>query len=1442
MSKRAKRLLSLLLTLVMVMSLGTPAFALGGGREIGIGGGFGRDIGDDEVRDFDPSEIDEDAEEPVDLFSALDEENGIQVTVESRNNALPTLAEVRLSPVDAESVREAVEAVAGADREILVAMDISFWLDGIEIEPDEPVNVKISAPELEDAYDLTVVHIPDDAEAEPETVELVGEDELSFGVGTNEVAFRANSFSTYVITGERSRTRVTVHFGFMENNQFVPFASRGITSSSSSFPSNGLTYTSYSQNNLGNYLIYDFPGYKYKETRYDSETGTQIWPYLLMVENSARYVPAYLPYSDTSIDSWYDFTSVSNSSHDVYVIYEKYTPTQGVASGSSGGEGQVEVPELPANKVVKDNHDGTYDITLSVTGVQVEQETTTKASVIVIFDTSLSMNGDMNGNDTNYNSRRRLRIAKNAVEALGDVLLADDKVDANGNKLVQMALISFDTTAHLEQGFTSDKNVFNGAVEGLSTNGATNWEDALMLANSLVVPNDAKTYVVFVSDGDPTLCLSRGNNTDAQEFDRTNVTGYLREGVFGYGGSGNSFYNYASLQAKSIVAKSKEFYTIGLSNDATTMQQLTSDAYSGNLPEDRRYFPATSEEDLTLAFDAIANSVVDGLGFSNVAVDDGVTKMTTVESSPLTGEPVNFVYRKGTNQNDPTQNAVWTDSEEMTVPKATISDDNHVIWDIESIGSLEAGTTYSVTFTVWPSQTSYDIIADINNGIIRDSSGNIVSTGSPTDAYNAQPDSVKAQIVMVNGVYTLRTNTGLNVSYEFNGVPDTKEITNYVNGSMPLDTTYFAIHKDWINELPQDSRTAQVLTEKEDGKAYLVDSHGDWILDENENKIEADWDNYDSWKDKAVFYVDLIITKGNEDYTEVRLTSEDLTAEEGNPAWTWKQMFIAPGVLTYDESLQEGAFDLREDGDDYTVRESPSDSYYWELFAEVYHPMVINGEVIVLQLVTDEAELASSGVKDNEQTFKGDYFNIKGSVYKKLGSASDALISAVNERRSFLDLTKVVTGENAPADAKFKFTVKMENENGKISSAADYNPALDDFWFSVYDPVNQVTVKDENMVQGAIREFVDGEETGYWHFANVSGGSEVTITIQANWNVRFINLLSGTTYEFQEVESEMEDGFVFNKVEAKAEQGAAQKDYETEISGSSISGVIEEPNTDYTVTYTNQYLGYFYVYHSSNNTIERFPMAQNGVAYSEDKTFNIVEKTIQADGNKNLYGGYFQDYSGKGTFDISQISAWPYTVTEGSPIPYLRSEEASTWTYSQAYNVNGMAMIPESKAVYYLKEVPMESYLLPYLHFTYRQDTGNISTAWLMSDLDDLNYRETGVVISSDEGEYYWSYANDSVKITARNSGVTEELTPDRIWKVKTGVISWCKVFDKASSLAYLGADDEVLQYWVTPDGITVTGDKSRTYTALTTISDTAKKTEVTGNYSFTDAAHELAN
>ena len=192
MSKRMTRVLSLILTLVMFVSVSTPAFAWGGGD---LGSGWDREIGEDEIRDFDEPVVEE--EETQDYFHALDEDSLLEVTVEAPMGALPTLAELRAEPVEIEDVREAVESVVDGKANILVAMDISFWMNGVEIEPEEPVNVKISAPELADKSNLTLVHIPD--AAEPETIDLIDDEDLGFALGTTEIAFKANSFSVYAI-------------------------------------------------------------------------------------------------------------------------------------------------------------------------------------------------------------------------------------------------------------------------------------------------------------------------------------------------------------------------------------------------------------------------------------------------------------------------------------------------------------------------------------------------------------------------------------------------------------------------------------------------------------------------------------------------------------------------------------------------------------------------------------------------------------------------------------------------------------------------------------------------------------------------------------------------------------------------------------------------------------------------------------------------------------------------------------------------------------------------------------------------------------------------------------------------------------------------------------------------------------------------------------------
>ena len=735
---------------------------------------------------------------------------------------------------------------------------------------------------------------------------------------------------------------------------------------------------------------------------------------------------------------------------------------------------------------------------------------------------------------------------------------------------------------------------------------------------------------------------------------------------------------------------------------------------------------------------------------------------------------------------DPTQNSEWIDA-----PEADITEDNHVIWDVTENATLEAGVTYSVTFTVWPSQESYDIIADINNGIIRNADGTIARTGTPAQAYAAQPEEIRRQIVInAQGEYTLKTNTNAGITYKYNGNDGSGEVTVVKEGSMPLDTSFFGINKDWINELPEDSRTAQVLTKQdEDGKYYLIDSNDEWILDGSGNKIEYDDSNPDSWKDKAVYYVDLIVTKGDEDYTEVRLTSE---SGDGKTAWTWDQMFIAPGVITHDKNATSGPIDMCESGHDYTVREKPSESYYWELAAETYHPMVINGERKVLQKVTENIP------EMEDKTFNDKYYKFDDKVYKVLDSADDAMISAINRRRSYLDVTKAVTGdESAPADALFKYTLTITDPEGE------------DLWFSAIDE-NGDTVMNLD-VTGATAE---KGNTGYWY---VHSGEEFSFKIKAGWNVRFTNVLTGTKYAITESVDEMGDGFVFDSIAVTAEiNGVAQK-YEPEIEGATITGETEAPNTDYTITYTNKYLGVFYVYHSSDNTVERFPMAVNGVAYSKDHTFNIYELTAEG----TLYGGYYSNYAGKSSgFNAAAAKALDYSGEEDPKdeggkaysYAYIKDSNKAAWSYSNGYDVDGAAMVPQKDTVYYLKEVP-DGYLRPYTHYTYFIGTGKIGKVWAITDTDDLCYSQAGFKVRTNDHT-----ATIVAKMTiapANNTSSTVTLTAGKIFKPKGVLDGWLGYSEDINQ--YIdGSKAVVQQYWKTKDGIDVFGVMQRelTFTA----------------------------
>ena len=1355
MSKRMTRVLSLILTLVMFVSVSTPAFAWGGGD---LGKGWDREIGEDEIRDFDEPVVEE--EESLDYFHTLDEDSMVEVMVEAPMGALPTLAELRAEPVEIEDVREAVESVMEGETNILLAMDISFWMNGIEIEPEEPVRVKITAPALEDKDNLTLIHIPD--ADEPETIDLIDDEDLSFALGTNEIAFETDSFSTYVITWNGDES-ATVHWGTMNGSNFEEFDRTKVVT----LDTTAATIS----------LDVDFEGFVYLNATYKPAAGneTAIGPTLQKVDGKWQVGTRVL--NDETGESETVWVELKNTD-EIYVKYAEITPS--TTPGQPEDPSKVPTPDTDKN--VLENEDGTRTVVLDVTGTKVSEDNSYGANVLIILDNTNSMNDRLNG----YGTPRRWPVAKAAIDTLVTTLTPGNEDDPD----VQYALLDFhcemgnsgrynvnrlhswnsSTGAHQDSGtnyWTKNATQFNTNyiqrdtyIWSSATNG-TNWESPLYDAQTILAKRDSdKTYVIFITDGEP------------------NCAGI------------NSVYTYwdddvvqpAVNRAKEITdLENVVLYGVFCGNDNgyKTLNGVIKGA-GGEETVD-----GSSEEAMEEAFGKIAQRIISDLYANDVSVDDGVPSLSSVSSGvveggaggyeyfrlyPLTaGEGGAYTYTVAKDdvrsitaaefaaKKDSKGNAIeekdgtyyieirWTEG----YPGASYNQANGVTWDLSTV-PVQPGVTYRLKFKVWPSQEAYDYIANLNNGLV---------VPMPSDAELKEMGIEKND----DGVYYLLTNTHLKTTYSFKGTTYEDSPEKLPTSEMILPTTTITVKKIWNNDLDPRSASDVSLTVTKDGEPYLYDEEGE-----------------DGAK------------KG------IHMTGAKQT---GDHEWTQTNdtpIYISMGQLTLDG---EDNIEVISSGHDYTVVEPASFSYYWELTADNYHPMVINGTATVLVEVTEEqkAELPTevTGAQNKHVENGGKhYYAFNDKLY--VAQAGENVLSATNDRRSNLNLTKKVEageGIQIPEDALFTYSAKITYPEG----------INDDVWFSIMDKDGAFVVND------ADHTYVEGAEqeagASYYHMAS---GAEVTLKIQAGWNVRFTNMPNDTQYEF--TETAQPDGFVFKSVEAKADNGGASGT----VADTKVSGTIDKPNNVYTATFTNECVGFFYVYHSSDLTVERFPMAVNGVAYSAEKTFNLYE-LAKAD---TLYGGYYSEYAGRDKdFDVTaQDYSAEVKDANGTAYSYQAIKDGIVWSWADGYDLDAREMVPVSNAVYYLKEVP-NGYLKPYTHFTYFKESKNIATLYTITDSDDLMYTSAGFLVKTDDLP---AIMVESMTITAaNNSASTLTLTADKVFKSKGVLKGWLGYADITE---YKGAETTIVQYWVTKDGITTYGDTQRTLTFTgTTISDIKK-------------------
>ena len=785
------------------------------------------------------------------------------------------------------------------------------------------------------------------------------------------------------------------------------------------------------------------------------------------------------------------------------MVLSTVAPMGGALVRSAYAEGAGDIKPI-SGKTVVPNGDGTYTITLSVKGTAKTETESTKANVVVVFDSSGSMDYDTtvdkyeertygrygyvngsyvqlyyirnNGNyravgnndshstvyyvdessDTGYTQyegiryrqngqQKRLDVAKNAVNGLADKLLEYNSTSGVSD-MVQMAFIDFastvkeDTThiTSLQNAPTTSIDTFKSWVNATDSDGGTNWEAALSAANNVNFGDNDPTYIIFVSDGNPTFRVtSHGNNDD--EYDCTDWYGRpyhcdVPEGAHGNGFNDSLGYNLADAQAIAATITSnanKTLYAVGVFGDADNMRNLNSNAI---------YKDATDQVALNAAFDDIVDSITNSLSLEGVKFTDGVTDMTSVAA--INGVATNFTYTLNGNN--------WADA-----PAATFTDSENgqkqVVWNV---GNLSDGDEATVSFVVWPSQEAYDLVADLNNN------------------KKEWSDEYASEVVKDGDKYSLKTNTEWpKLDYTVvqritdkdghvteKKTPGSDEI--HTIGSASLDNDELIVSKQWKDELDK--------TQAEEIKSIKFNLYRD-----NKNSV----------------YKEYTLTAAND--------------------WKGDEVAVAPGVMIDASSERakqliaggigtvNGDWLILENGHDYwfeEVKDSSSDfaEYleHFDLTKYRYHPMMVNG---VLRNVIFAADGSIESIEDFD---------------------ADKGLYAENTIKGGINIEKKLDGVDAGQE--FEMTVYLVDAEGKALPEHEANTESE----SAYSYDYKVYYNNEK----SIKEHCASAEpcdTGH----KFGTGNNFTESIRPGDVIRVVNVMTGAYFRVVENEDLLPIGY-----------------------------------------------------------------------------------------------------------------------------------------------------------------------------------------------------------------------------------------------------------------------------------------------------------------------------
>ena len=1004
------------------------------------------------------------------------------------------------------------------------------------------------------------------------------------------------------------------------------------------------------------------------------------------------------------------------------------------------------------SKKLYDNGDGTYTLSLSVTGAAESSHSTSvaKSNVIIIIDTSGSMNTNVTGGGT------RMSNTKTAAKALVTELLKNNKpegtVSDDGVRLddiIEISVISFagarnnSTNGYLRTPISMSHNetAINNAIDGLSAVGGTNWEMALKQASTEAAKYSAQVgesmSVIFLTDGKPTFYGSNDSG-DGQEGNNNVRTSW----------------NQAIDDARALVQSGYALYDIfafgtdsGTNSGSNYLKALTNYAYRGTgtysdygnytysdgSATGDHFFDARDTAALTDAFNTIIDNINNSVGYTNVELKDEVTALTSSNVSADVSGDITGVkyYRSGgaygtADPDNGNYGQEWADAPEAKKV------DGKIDWDMDDM-ILENGVTYTITFVVWPSQDSLDLVADLNNGKI---------------SYDSLTDAQKASIIGTEGNYTLKTNTDFpTVTYS--------TITTTTSTTGGTET----VISDPVDAIIPNPDPVDLLGQKITVEKKWDDSLDPSQREEVEGKVVLD-----------------LLLNGTPYITDIELSDEN----------DWKienYLSIAPGILitkdspAYRDGLTEVTYDgttyyVLETGHDYVFEEEDINSHF-ELTAYEYHPMIIGNQVHNVTFEYDD-DGNIIGIEDVNEI---------------------STISATNTIKGGINLSKVVVDEDGnvvDTDDKFEVTMHLQNPDG---SPYDYDYRI---YYGTSNP--------------AYATSGDAHRSDH-----IYGTGDATVEIYVGDTVRFVNVDDGTMFYASE---EPSSGYELVGIEYQASPGSTDNygDFAEDdiVEDGDTTWYVVRGNTANSAVVTNTHPGFFYVYHSSDNTVERIGLSDSRIVNGK---FNLVNETKSG----YIYGGYFKKYGGQNADDAG-IRAFDYKNTDDKTYEYVEDHPASrfwatdtgatpytgakatAWKKLQAYTAEkGLAMTPAVDGVYYLKEVP-ECYLRPYIQIVYDERANNaIKKLFMITATDDANYTQAGF--------YDGSKDSSSTKL-ASTIKITNEAYPDKsvTLTAKTAFKKYNVPRGYLTSIQNsFDSDFDMRPYFKTLDGVKVYGVTNRT-------------------------------